>query len=280
MEGSKRSHDNAVTPRKMSIFANPNMERYWYDKNPLITTFFYALSAIFPEGERFFIHSVRHYQGGVRDKFLADRVRGFIGQEAHHGKIHEDFNIAIARLGIPIDVVSERQKSAMNFVRKHAPAQRQLAMTVALEHLTASLAEYVLVHPSLLQKMDPEFRKLFIWHAIEEIEHKSVAFDVYIDQVGNENLRRRVAFFTYLIFFIRIAWCQIMLLWGARCIPRFSHIRSAFSFFWGRGGVWRSVLRMMRPYFSRGFHPDSIDQFHLIEDWQQRYPDVSKLEQA
>ena len=56
----------------------------------------------------------------------------------------------------------------------------RLAATVALEHLTAILAAALLDGRSgSLAGADPRVAELWRWHAVEETEHKSVAFDVY-----------------------------------------------------------------------------------------------------
>src|SRR5690606_41942592 len=54
--------------------------------------------------------------------------------------------------------------------------------TCALEHFTAMLAETILEHPEMLEGMDERVLPLWLWHAVEESEHKSVAFDVYQDR--------------------------------------------------------------------------------------------------
>ena len=70
--------------------------------------------------------------------------------------------------------------------------ERQLALTVAMEHFTASLAEFLLKNPEAMDTVDPTVRKMMLWHAVEEIEHKAVAFDVYRAFVNKEFMRKRI----------------------------------------------------------------------------------------
>ena len=100
--------NNGITVRRMHFPAPASMDKYWFGGNPLISTFFYAMSATFPDGERFFIDTVRHYQPEVSDPALKQRLRAFIGQEAHHGKAHEDFNSALEAQGFPMAKVAAR----------------------------------------------------------------------------------------------------------------------------------------------------------------------------
>src|SRR5207244_3358365 len=54
-----------------------------------------------------------------------------------------------------------------------------LAVTIALEHFTAIMADAMLTNDGVLEGADPRMAALWRWHAIEETEHKAVAFDVY-----------------------------------------------------------------------------------------------------
>jgi len=102
----ENNNDLAIKPRRMQFdTSSMEMDRFAIKGNSLISTFFYALSGMFPDGERFFIHSVRHYQKSISDKKMIAEIRGFIGQEAHHGRCHEDLNSEISKLGIPMDLV-------------------------------------------------------------------------------------------------------------------------------------------------------------------------------
>jgi len=130
--------DNSITVRRMNFAIDKDMEKYWFGGNPLISTFFYALSGTFPDGERFFIDTVRHYRNNVKDPKLQQEIRAFIGQEAHHGKAHEDFNNALEAKGFPVNTVAAKAKALLDLARKRLKPQRQLAITVALEHVTAT----------------------------------------------------------------------------------------------------------------------------------------------
>ena len=268
----------SITVRRMNFEIRPDMEKYWFGGNPLISAFFFAMSATFPDGERFFIDTVRHYQPSIDDPELKQRIRGFIGQEAHHGKAHEDFNQALEDLGFPMTEVTERSKWLLNNARQRLSPKRQLAITVALEHVTATLADHALRHPEVMAQMDPTFRDMLIWHAIEEIEHKSVAFDVFRQQVGSEWLRRRVLLLSLILFFTRMMGFQRFLM---RADKRRASLREwwqAMRFFWGKGGLMREAMPHFLKAFRRGFHPDDIDQRPLISDWQQRYPEVAAMQ--
>ncbi|HCS28111.1 MAG TPA: metal-dependent hydrolase [Spongiibacteraceae bacterium] len=277
-EPSKMATENTITVRRMNFEINADMDKYWFNGNPLISAFFYALSATFPDGERFFIDTVRYYQKDVEDPVLKQQIRAFIGQEAHHGKAHEDFNEALEAKGFPMAVIAAKAKGLLDLAKERLSPQRQLAITVALEHVTATLAEHALRHPDLLEQMDPTFRDMIVWHAVEEIEHKSVAFDVFRERVGNEYLRRRVMFMTLIMFFGRVMYFQKLILRADNRKATWREWWQAMKFFWGKDGLVRESLIHFAKAFKKGFHPSDIDQQPLVNDWQQRYPEIAALQ--
>lgn len=273
-----KSQQVDIKPRRMAFDTDAPMNKYTFDNNSLVSTFFYALSALFPDGERFFIHSVRNYQDEIEDPVLRQQIRGFIGQEAHHGHSHEALNDSIERMGFPMGSITARLQKRVAFLKRRLGRKRQLALTVAMEHFTASMAEFLLKNPEILDKVDPTIRKMLIWHAVEEIEHKAVAFDVYRLKVNNERLRKRVMVISMAGLFARIAYYQFLLLRADGHWPRWREWVDATRFFWGKKGILRDNVHSMKLFFQDGFHPWDIDQHDLIDDWQSRFPDVASLQ--
>ncbi|MDF1762748.1 MAG: metal-dependent hydrolase [Oleibacter sp.] len=276
-ESLKNQNKIAIKPRRMAFDMAAPINPFAFKNNSLISTFFYSLSAMFPDGERFFIHSVRLYRDDIQDPELQAQIRGFIGQEAHHGVSHEQLNDKIETLGFPMHKIVEKLSSRITFLKK-LDRNRQLALTVAMEHFTASLAEFLLKNPDILDDVSPTIRQMLIWHAVEEIEHKSVAYDVYQKYVNNHWMRYRVMVIAVTHLFSRIALYQVMMLRAQKHWPSWREWREAFTFFWGKKGVLRDNIRGLRQFFARDFHPSDIDQSHLIEGWEQQHPDIAALQ--
>src|SRR5688500_14974256 len=170
----------AITVRKMEFDFDPNVvPRWWFMNNPVATHIANGLHLVFPEGERFFIRSVKYYVDQIADDpVLLERVRAFFGQEARHGQEHADSFEMIAKQGYDVRrFLQFYEGEALPRLEKLFPPNLNLAITVALEHLTASLGESALAD-AFLDEAHPVMRALLRWHAAEEIEHKSVAFDV------------------------------------------------------------------------------------------------------
>jgi predicted metal-dependent hydrolase len=275
------SPEKPIRPRKMAFDMTQLQDKYFFRGNPILSTLMYAMSASFPDGERFFIDTVRHYQKDIEDPVLLAQIRGFIGQEAHHSRIHEDFNAQAETLGMAMEKIQKRFKKRIDTARRKLDPGRQLAITAALEHITATLAQWTLENPEAGMGSDKghsPLREMLIWHAMEEIEHKAVAFDVYRATVDNEKQRIMVAKFVFRMFWVQNAIAQLILLWRDRKIPSLQHIREAWHFMWGDNGFRRWSAPEFKRYLEPGFHPNDIDQSYLIEQWQNTYPEVAALQ--
>ena len=259
----KKLNNSDIQPRKMDFSFDPAMPRYWFDNDQFKTILLTALSCTFPEGERFFVRSVRHYQKQLRDPLLREQVKGFIGQEAHHGNEHDAFNHFMESKGVPTRKVDEFVNRGMRFMAKHLSPQRQLAKTCALEHFTAMLAELMLEHPEFLKGMDERMLPLWLWHAVEESEHKAVAFDVYQEQVGNYWVRTSEMAFTTLEFISFTIFHYHQLRKGMDDPTDWRSVRGGVNWLLGKPGWLRKLGKSYLAYYKRDFHPAKRDSTFL-----------------
>lgn len=182
LEQTSNTADGArrIPVRAMGFpFAQSEIPRWWFFGNPYPTHIANALNVLFPDGERFFIRSVKHYLDRIQDDpELLARVRGFFGQEGRHGHEHERYNKLLQGQGLDVEgFLVWYRYWAFDVLEKTVPPVLRLSATAALEHYTATLAENAL-RSDFLDGAHPLLRDLLQWHAAEEIEHKSVAFDV------------------------------------------------------------------------------------------------------
>lgn len=141
-----------------------------------------TLSLVFPEGERFFIRSVKRFQDQVSDPVLQKEIKAFIAQETQHGRMHEMYNDQFILKRSPDEIVNRGPRSARfqafeNFLVNYISPKLPLAMTAAAEHYTAAWAG-VAFDDDRVKKMPQSLKYLIYWHAIEEVEHKHVAYNV------------------------------------------------------------------------------------------------------
>ncbi|MGM0563517.1 MAG: metal-dependent hydrolase [Pseudomonadota bacterium] len=278
-----RNHAGAnktIPPRKMDFAFDEIDRKYWYNGNALLTTFFAALSATFPPGEQQFIDSVRHYRDQITDKKLLEQIRGFIGQEGHHSHQHRQANRELDQRGLfATRLEAHLKKDIVKMNRFMSPAA-QLAATASMEHVTAIMAEYVLTHPEVLEPMAPSVAELIEWHAVEEIEHKAVAFDVYMQCVGDRKLLRRTMAIVSSEFVIRILAYQAALLYWDKRLPRPGEFVEAARFLFAKEGMVRKLRKPFLQFFRRDFHPWDVDNSGLIEAWKAAHYELEKKIEA
>jgi predicted metal-dependent hydrolase len=228
-------------------------------------------SSVFPEGEDFFVRSVRRYRDAITDPVLRHQVAGFIGQEAMHGREHRNFNESLARLGYPTRFFDRFTRSYLRICERVLPGPVQLAITAALEHYTATLAWVVLTDPAAREAfVDDEVRHLFVWHALEETEHKAVAFDVFQAVSGSHRIRRRVMRFVTLDLALGIVAGLLISLATDPAARRPRRLQASIRGLRRSPFARRDVLERLRDYNRPDFHPNDHDTSALAAEWQQR----------
>ena len=260
-----------IPPRRMDFEFGDDTKRYWYADNAFLTTFWTTLSALFPAGETFFIDSVKNYRHVVKDQKLKDEISGFIGQEALHTKEHQAFNDMADRHGLPSGRIDKELWSLLGLTKKIFPKKLQLATTVALEHYTAILAEQLLrdtEHQENIQ--DREALKLWMWHALEENEHKSVAYDVY-ELIGGGYFTRVIAMIVATLGFILfVGQGHLRMLWADGTLFDIKDNAKGFWKLLGWKGLFPRLFFKYMDFYRPGFHPNDHDTVKLLEDWRER----------
>lgn len=265
----KPANTLTITPQRMD-FDFAGVPKHWFDNDPVLSHFLNALSLTFPDGERFFVDAVRAFRDTVKDPERQKEISGFIGQEAMHSLEHDTFNKMLAAQGYR-EQAEGGQKLARYLIkqgRERLSAKKQLAATAALEHITAILANRLLKDPALLESMDPAVRDLWMWHAIEEIEHKAVAYDLYQDVCGDYRLRVRIL----LAASLALASYTSKYTWAFLKQDNLHRnplvlARGAWRLFGFNGLLTRTVpdfLQFLRP----GFHPWQEDNSALVARWR------------
>ena len=250
------SHDAATHPR------------WWHGGDPVPTAFFNALSCTFPLGEKFFMDSVRAFRGRTPEP-LASQIGDFLAQEAVHSREHMAFNKAAADAGYDIAALEARIKRRLDFARTRS-AEEQLAATCALEHFTAILAHALLANKGLDMNGAPEeARRLWTWHAMEEIEHKAVAFDTYLHVTrGWSALRRyririRAMIVATLILYSTVG-ANMRDLYRADGISNRRIWGKTLKYLFVHPGSLRRIFPAYLTYFKPRFHPWQHDDRALL----------------
>ena len=189
---SKSPEAHSINIRKPNFDLKKDLGHDWFNGSPFNTAFENSFSLLFPLGEKAFIESVKHFEKEIEDPKLLQEIYSFYGQEAAHRKYHQKYNELLCKLrGYDLEHLTKSQVKRHQLRYSQLSPYQRLASTVAAEHLTAILADDLLRDKEHFVDSGKEVAKLWYWHALEETEHKAVAFDVYEAVGGHLKMRRR-----------------------------------------------------------------------------------------
>lgn len=270
--------------RRLLIDLQTPFGRNWCGDDAFSTAFFNALSMSFPFGEQFFIDAVRDtvatLPAEAQEKYRAE-VRGFIGQEATHRRIHTLFNGHLEAQGLK-DGWTARAAKRMELMEGADP-RHALAVTAATEHFTAMFAEWLLAHPEVLDGAEPRLRTMWLWHCAEELEHKSVAFDIYKAAQGSDAWRTRWFRRVTVMFLGDLLHQTVDNLRHEGQLWKWATWKSAARILLSRGGLLRGNWSAWRSYFREDFHPaqqDSSLSARWLENNRAQYAAVGAAPEA
>ena len=260
---------------KLDFGLDETIPKFWLDGCPFKTRVMDAMQIGFPEGERYFITSVRAFRDQIKDKKQLDDVKAFTRQEAQHGIAHTKYNELMKKQGMPIDQILADQKDMINkkYLAKFSD-KFNLALTAGFEHFTALMADAFFSKKETVKGFDPRMKALFAWHAIEEMEHRSVAFDVM------QNVAK--------VGYLTRSWAMIYGTWetikmttritnellkadGFSKLERLNLFRKNVGWMYGRNGVFSSFLIPLLAYMKPNFHPEDIPVVHNYPAWLKVY---------
>jgi predicted metal-dependent hydrolase len=257
----------AITKRDWKFGRGESTQRWWHGGDPGRTAFYNALSSTFPVGEKFFMTAIRPYRDYTMEP-LRGQIDDFMYQESTHSREHVFFNRQARDAGYDIRPGEDRAARTIAWARRRPPIV-QLAATCALEHFTAAMAHAALADPAHLDSADPKARDLWRWHAIEEIEHKAVAYDTWNHATRDMPRVRR-----WLLRSVVMATASARLHYvlfrntaGLLAQDGSNDWRTwlrLLGYLYGRPGMMRVVLVSMIGYFRPGFHPWNLDDRALV----------------
>ena len=263
----------AITVRDERFGREAPPARWWLNADPVATAWHNALSGTFPRGEAFFIEAVKAHRDGTPPE-LAEAIRLFIKQEVNHTREHVAFNRAATDHGYDLARIDVRVEKMMAKV-KGRPRIVDLAATMALEHYTAMMAHEFLANPQHFAGADPEAAAMWRWHAVEEIEHKAVAYDTYLHATKDWTRWRRwrlkslmMLIITFNFFKHRVEDTLDLLaqdgLTGAKMKWQLA------KYLLVSPGIIRRIFPAWVSFFLPGFHPWNLDDRQLIAKYKRQ----------
>lgn len=249
------------TSYQLKLDWTQDLPKYWCDKSPFKTHFFNALSITFPDGEKFYVNSVRHYKDSITDEQLKDEVKEFIKQENWHSHIHQQYNNWTESLGLPVNKLRQEVIDLISYTDNLSPKTR-LAITVCQEHITVILASAGLRNRTLYRTMHPHFENVWRWHNIEEIEHKSVSMDVWLDQYNTS--MNSIMILSTIVFWYKIFSLTVQLLHADKQLWKWRTFKDSYNMLFAKTGLFRLGYKRWLEFFKKDFHPDNHNDTILL----------------
>ncbi len=263
--------DLSITPRDRRFGRDVVTPRLWHGERVEATAIYNALSTTFPAGEAFFVESVRKFREGAPPK-LADEIKAFTTQEAIHSREHDAFNRRAEQSGYDLSKLEARVEKRLAITRDRPPIVN-VAATMALEHFTAIIAHELLANPRHLAGAERETADLWRWHAVEEIEHKGVAYDTWLYATRDWKPWNRWKVKAKLMLYVtrnfvvdRTAGSLELMRQDGVTGPRAWGL--LLWYLWVRPGMFRKIAGAWVKFFLPGFHPWNEDDRHLLSAYE------------
>jgi len=276
VKGNGAQGNVAVIPRNLRFVhasgaAGDPAAATWLGGDKVATAVFNALSLTFPDGERMFMDAVRHYKGELSGQLL-EEANAFITQEAIHTREHVMMNKIMEGGHYPLDKIRAHIRSRTAIAEGLGP-MAMLASTISLEHFTAMLGDMILNDSTMLNGAPEEMRLLWQWHALEETEHKAVAYDVFNVATKDWSTFKRYQARVHAMIFITFQFTANIVTYASDLLVadgmgRFTAVRKVLWFLFGKPGFFRTGWKDYFSWYKVNFHPWDHDNRPLLEKWR------------
>lgn len=172
--------DRALSPRDMRFEYPDDFRAEWQPLKPEFSAACNALSLGMPYGEPYVVSSVRRVRDRLGDEQLRDQVDSYLAQERSHYRQHRRFNELLTAQHPGLRWVERGLARSYRWLARHGSTEFNVAFAAGFEAVAFASARWIDSHRrELFDGADRVPSTLFLWHLAEEVEHKTVAFDVW-----------------------------------------------------------------------------------------------------
>ncbi len=218
--------DPQIPVRSVTFGYPQDMALVWSPK-PEFAIAANSVSLLMPFVEPYVVKSIRKALPNVKDPGLASQTQAFVRQEAQHHAQHQRFNSLLTVRYPALRRVEPWISASYRFLEKHTSPTFGVAFAAGFETVAFCAARWVDMYADdVLTGANGEGASLFLWHLAEEVEHKTVAADVYRAIGGKRPLYAAAMLVSALL----LAWFAVLgtltMMWKERRLFRpVAHLR-------------------------------------------------------
>lgn len=252
-----------IVVRQVDFVFPSELDKYWLKNSPFKTHFFNSLTLLFPQGEQLAIRVFKRKLDEIQDPKLKRDVIAFIGQEGQHSAAHSGFWNPLRQQGYELKTFS-RILQVFIPKKQRFSTEFYISTVAGFEHFTNCLSEFVL-ESDYLADTEPQLKKLFEWHFAEELEHKAVAYDVFLSTSGNYLLRIIGLINSHLLILGALSLGLVILLSQDQQLFKLKTWRNLIWFFFLEEKFFFKALFNFFDYLQVDFHPSKKDNLFLCQ---------------
>lgn len=259
----------------------------WHPTEPEFARLVEALSTSMPYLEPYLIQTMREAKAKITDPVLLREVDLYIGQESAHFRQHQKFNDEIAKTTVHSRPLEAKFQADYKKFREKRGEAFHLAYAEGFEALTMAVAQTLVEdRVRLWGGAGAAVTSMILWHMVEEIEHKTVTFDVFEHLHGGYFMRAYGFFFASSHLLGRAFG-------GYRRMLREDGLAHGWSGRWRRwrtigrfySGVFRRAIRILNPWYDPRQTRDPAWALAWIERYERdgaafRHLDMARIGEA
>ena len=264
---------DSITVRRMPFEFPDEIDPVFIENNHEMSFSFISASLLLPYLEPYLIRSMRAARDQVKDPAVLEGLKKFSAQEGQHYRMHAKFNKAIKLGGFPrIEEFERELESDYKRFSETKSLRFNLAYAEGFEALTMNLIRFIMENPGF-DNPESTIWQMWEWHFVEELEHRTVTFDVYDHVCGGYWYRLAAGIYAQWHF---TRWIRRVTKYMLEVSPQprqdadASREAQANGMEWGLSrplSLLPSLLRIYLPNYS----PHSIELSPAMQDIADRY---------
>ena len=218
----------------------------------------------------YLVNVMREARPKITDPALQEDLDLYVVQEATHSRQHKKFNDTLTAAGYDsVPELEERLAADYKALGGKRSLRFNLAYAEGFESMALAIGHMLIEdRVYLFGESDSSVTSLILWHFVEEIEHKNVAFDVFHHLYGSYFWRMAGLIYATVHIFWRTAQ-------GYRALLNEDGLWRNIKSRWRLARLLARIFRSLIPKWLRicrpGYHPSKVADPQWAQSWTALY---------